>query len=191
MMLATIANHQKELWSIATVLLAFSLNRFFRLRPRLNYSVGHSFNLLVEQPLLDNDGNQVAQRQVARTASITVGNSGLQPAKAVEITFNWKPQILNVWPARKFDESVGAFDRYSMKLDSLAPGEQFSIEIMSINAELPLLTAVRSEDCVGRMIKMEAQRVWPTWVLRLIALDMVLGAVAAVYLLVTLVQLIA
>lgn len=183
--------HEAELWSAVTVLFGFLLNRIFRLKPRLTYSVGHSSNLIVEQPLLDSEGTQISPTQMVRTASITVSNSGLQPDKAVEITFNWKPTVLNVWPARRFEEATGAFGRYSLKLDSLAPGEQFTIEILGINAELPLITSVRSENCVGKLVSMAPQRVWPVWLTNTLIAFMVLGMVTTVYLAVSLIQFIA
>ena len=166
------------------VLFTILLNRLFRLKAGLTYSVGHSFNLIVEQPLLDAEGVQISPTQIVRTASITFGNSGLKPAKNVEIAFNWKP-IFNVWPGRSFEESTNALGRYSMKLDSLAPGERFDIEIMAINAELPLLSAVRSEDCVGKLIITSPQRVWPSWVINTLVALMVLGAGTALYLTIT------
>jgi hypothetical protein len=51
--------------------------------------------------------------------------------------------------------------RWTLKLDSLAPGETFAIEILSINQDLPLLSAMRSDETEGRMITMAPQRQWP------------------------------
>lgn len=181
-----IAAHQTEIWSIVTVILGSLIGRIFRLRPRLFYSVDHSTNILIDQPLLDHDGKQLAPSQLVRTASITVQNTGLNPARGVEVAFNWKPPILNLSPARAFAEVRSAFDRYSLKFDSFAPGESTTIEIMSINAELPMMTAVRSDDCVGQLINMAPQRVWPQWMLRSIALIMLVGAATLVYIVIQL-----
>lgn len=112
-----------EVTSVAVVVLGFALNRMFRMKAKLLYSVRHSSTLLVEEPLLDKDGKKVADRQAVRTASIIVENAGLLPAKAVEITFNWKPPVFNVIPARAFQTEDSAFARFSTKFDSLAPGE--------------------------------------------------------------------
>lgn len=186
-----VAEHQTQLWSLATVLFGTFIGRIFRLRPKLFYSVDHSTNILVDQPLLDNEGKQIAASQLVRTASITVQNTGLHPAKGVEVAFNWKPPIMNLSPARAFTEISSAFHRYSLKFDSFAPGERSTIEIMSINAELPIMTAVRSDDCVGKLIPMAPQRVWPQWFLTLIAMVMILGAATLVYLVIRLGQIIA
>ena len=186
-----IAEHQTQLWSLGTVLFGTLVGRIFRLRPKLFYSVDHSTNILVDQPLVDNEGKQIANSQLVRTASITVQNTGLHPAKGVEVAFNWRPPIMNLSPARAFTEVSSAFHRYSLKFDSFAPGERSTIEIMSINAELPLMTAVRSDDCVGKLIPMAPMRVWPQWYLYSVAFVTMLGAATLVYLALTLVQAIA
>lgn len=130
---------------------------------------------------MDKDGKKIADRQLVRTASIVVSNAGLQPARNVEVAFNWKPPILNVSPARSYSDVPSPFDRYSIKFDSLAPGEQVAIGIMSLNAELPLMTAVRSDDCQGQSINMVAQRVWPNWFLYSGAALYILGIGTVVY----------
>lgn len=183
-----VGQYQTQIWSVVTVLVGALIGRIFRLRPKLFYSVDHSTNILVDQPLVDNQGKQVALSQLVRTASITVQNTGLLPAKGVEVAFNWKPPILNLSPARAFAEMGSAFGRYSLKFDSFAPGERTTIEIMSINAELPVMTAVRSDDCVGKLVSMAPQRVWPKWFLNTVALIMLLGVATLVYLAINLIK---
>ncbi|WP_267396534.1 MULTISPECIES: hypothetical protein [unclassified Sphingomonas] len=182
--------HQAQLWSLGTVVFAAIVARAMRLRPRLRYSVGHSWNMIVDEPLLDPEGQQIAPKQVVRTASITVGNSGLQAAKAVEIAFNWKPPIFNVWPGRNYEELPSSQGRFSLRFGSLAPAEQITIHIMSINQDLPLIAAVRSEDSVGKPVTMAPQRVWPAWVGGVTIVLLLLGAAAAVYLSASLLQVI-
>jgi hypothetical protein len=183
--------YQAQLGSIVTVIIGAFVTRFLRLRPKLFYSVKHSSNIIVEQPLLDPEGKQVSSNQIVRTASIVVENTGLHPAKGVEVAFNWKPQIMNIFPGRAFSEVPSALGRYSLKFDTLAPGEQTTIDIMAINAELPLMSAVRCDECQGKLINMAPQRVWPTWFLRVILAIMILGASTAVYLVIRLIQIIA
>lgn len=183
--LAWLAAYQTQLWSLGLVVFGAIVSRTMRLRPRLQYSVNHSANLLVEEPLIDPEGKKLADRQLVRTASIVVSNAGLQAAKNVEVAFNWKPPILNVQPPRAYTDLPSPFDRHSIKFDSFAPGEQVTISIMSINAELPVMTAVRSDDCQGKPISMQPQRVWPFGVnLALFAL-LIMGLCTTVYLLLT------
>jgi hypothetical protein len=73
-------------------------------------------------------------------------------------------------------------NRWVLKLESLAPGEVFGIEILSINQELPFLTAVRSDEASGRLINMAPQRIWPTWWNRTVAALFILGVGTALYL---------
>lgn len=185
----TLAEYQVQIWSLGTVIFSALVARLLRLRPKLFYSIGHSTNLLVDQPLLDPQGVQISPRQLVRTASITISNGGLQPAKNVEVTFNWRPPILNISPARAFSNIDSPFDRYSVRFDSLAPHEQITLEIMSINAELPLMTSVRSEDCVAKMINMTPQRVWPNWFNISVGILLLLGMTTAIYLVIAIVQL--
>ena len=186
-----LADHQTQFWSLGTVIFGALVTRFFRLKAKLLYSVDHSTNMLVDQPLLDKDGNQISPSQLVKTASITVQNTGLIVAKGVEVTFNWRPSIINISPARAFNEVVSAFNRYSLKFDSFAPSERVTIDIMALNADLPLITAVRSDDCVGNIVTMTPQRVWPHWCKMSVWAIFLLGAVTLVYLVITFVQFLA
>nr|WP_315459223.1 hypothetical protein [uncultured Sphingorhabdus sp.] len=163
------------------------LAQWLRRKPNLQYSVGHSWNHLVDQPLLDADGKVVAEQQLLRTASINVTNAGSESATSLEITFNWKPQNYNVWPARHFQTVINEDRRFTIKLESLAPNEFFRMEIMSTNAELPLLASVRCKECEGKLIPMGPQRIWPTWVIAFLLFLMGSGALALIYAAVSLV----
>ena len=174
-------NNPSEVVAIAAVILGFALQHFFRLKARLNYSVGHSSNILVEEPLFDPEGKKVADRQIVRTASISVTNNGLLPAKAVEITFNWKPPIMNVTPARAFTHHASDFNRYTLRFDSLAPGEWMTIDIMAFNQELPLMTCVRSENSTGKLVNMHLQRTFPWLVNATIVVVMLTGLCTIAY----------
>ncbi len=176
-----LGGYQPYIWSVVLVVVGALVNRAMRLRPLLTYSVHHASNVLVDQPLLGQDGNQIAARQMIRTASIVVGNAGLQSAKNVEVSFNWKPAILNVIPARSYTDLISPFDRYTVKFDSFAPHEQVTIDIISINADLPGLTAVRCDDCQAKEISMAPQRVWPNSLLLILTAMMLLGMATTVF----------
>lgn len=183
------AQHQTEIWSFVSAVALLALQRLFRMKARLHYAVGHSWNMLVDEPLVGADGVKLTDKQIVRTASITVTNSGLLPARNLEVTFNWRPPIYNVWPARIFATEVGEMNRFALRFDSLAPNEAVNVEIMAVNQELPLVTVVRSDDRVAKLISMSPQRVWPRWVLILVAIDMLLGLAAAIYLLASILDL--
>lgn len=186
-----VSPYQVQLWSLATVLFAATVNRITRLRPRIYYSIHHSSSILVNEPRLDGDGNVISPNQIVHMASIVVENGGIATAKSLEIAFAFKPRIMNVSPRRGYSESASPLGSHSIKFDSLAPREQTKIDIMSINEDLPMLTAVRSDECQGKHILMAPQRIWPSWFIRCIGTVMLIGAISSVYLLIRLIQTIA
>ena len=181
-MLQVAQHYSREVAGFLAVLLAFALNRVFRPKAKLIYSVRHAFTFLVDQPLLDPQGNQISASQTIHTASISVSNLGIQPAKNVEVAFNWKPQFINVWPARSFETKDSAQGRHSVVLDSLAPSEVFGMEILSINVALPGITAVRSDESVGTSVAMIPQPIHPRWNVVTVGVLIVLGVAAVGYL---------
>lgn len=174
--------YSKELAAIAAVLLAFGLNRIFRPRAKLIYSIRHAFTFLVERPLLDGDGKQLAPRQVVNTASIFISNVGIEPAKGLEVTFNWEPQFFNTWPARHYQSKPSANGRYTVSFESLAPQEVVGLELLAINAELPAIANIRSEQSVGIQVAMVPQPIHPRWKIMLVTSLMGLGLGAIGYL---------
>lgn len=185
---SAVSPYQVQLWSLVTVIFGALVARAMRLRPKVNFSIHHSSSILVDEPLLDEQKNVISPNQIVKMASIVVVNSGLNPARGLEVAFNWKPRIMNVFPARAFSEIDSAFNRYSIKFDSLAPKEQTTINIMAINADLPAMTAVRCDECEGKEIAMGPQRIWPTWFLRGATAVLLVGLVSSVYLLIRILQ---
>ena len=180
-MLSIIQTYSKELTAIAAVLLTFGLGRFFRMRPRLRYGVRHSFDHLAEHTICDENGSTTPRLSVIRTASINLTNTGLMPAKNVEVTFNWKPQFLNVWPARHFESKNSAHNRFTLSLDSLAPREVFGIEVLSIDADLPAITNVRCDESEGARVVMQPQPIAERWTVIAIIALMTIGLAALGY----------
>lgn len=183
--------YSKELISLAAVLIAFLLNKYFRPRAKIIYGIRNSFTFLVDQPLVDADGQEIRPIQTVTTRSLSVSNTGRETAKNVEITFNWKPHFLNVWPPRHFKTSDSAHGRHSVILDSLSPGEIFGVELLSVNSNLPEITVVRSEECVGNEVIMSPQQVQPAWKISIATYLIFAGIAATFYLIVTIIQLIA
>lgn len=149
----------KELFSLLVPLLAWTLNRYFRGRARLEVAQPHNFTYLVQQPLVDAQGNQVQPTQTAHTTSLIVRNSGRDTATHLELVFNWKPMCLNVWPPRHFEEHNERDSRYVLVFDSLSPGEVMGCEILSVNIPLPTLLTARSDQCVAQFVNMYPQPV--------------------------------
>ena len=149
----------KEIVSLLVPLVTWALNTFFKAKAKLLLASPHNFTFLVEQPLLDAQGNQIAPRQTVHTRSLMVWNGGKEPATKLEWVFNWKPLCINIWPSRHFVEHIEPDNRYVMIFDSLAPNEYMGCELMSINADPPNLITVRSDQCVAQTVSMYPQPV--------------------------------
>ncbi len=178
----------KEIVAVLVPLLTWVLNTFFRAKARLFLANPHTFMFLVQTPLLDPQGNQIAPRQTVHTRSLMVWNAGKETATKVEWVFNWKPLCLNVWPSRHFDEHTEPDNRYIIIFDSLAPNEYVGCELMSINAELPNLVTVRSDQCVAQSINMSPQPVLSNLQRRIRTALKLAGLALVVYLTILLLQ---
>lgn len=180
-MLNSIIDHLKEIISVIVPFSIWALNTHFGRRPALYVSVLHDFTFLVDEPVLDDNGRVLRERQTLHTQSIMIRNGGRESAQHLELVFNYKPNCYNVWPVRAFTEALGQSDRMVLKFESLAPGESFTIEVMSINVEVPGLLTVRSDECQGKKVNMLPQIVQPIWKIRAAVGLMVVGLAATIY----------
>lgn len=178
----------KEIVSLFVPVIAWMLNTFFKAKAKLLLASPHTFTFLVQQPLLDPQGNQIAPAQTVHTRSLMVSNAGKETATKVELVFNWKPLCINVWPPRRFDEHTELDKRYVIIFDSLAPYEYVGCELLSVNTDLPNLMTVRSDQCVAQTINMYPQPVMPNWQRRLGVALLLAGLGVAVYALIVLLQ---
>jgi hypothetical protein len=183
-----IQTYGKEIIAIVIPLVTWLLNTFFKAKAKLLLASPHTFTFLVQQPLVDAQGNQVAPTQTVHTRSLMVRNAGKETATNVEWVFNWKPMCINVWPSRHFEEHIESDNRYVMIFSSLAPQEHLGCEIFSINSELPNLITVRSDQCVAQTINMYPQPIVPLWKRRIAALLLLSGLALAVYVVIVLLQ---
>lgn len=151
--------YAKELVALLVPLLTWGLNRVFRARAKLQLGNPHGFTFLIQKPLVDQDGKIIAPTQMVQTSSFILKNAGSEPAKSIELVFNWKPECINVWPSRQMTEQVQADGRYVLLLPNLAPGEVMGFELLSVNRDLPKLVIARSEQCVAHPIPMQPQPV--------------------------------
>ena len=178
----------KEIVALLVPVVTWVLNSFFKGKARIQVASPHQFTFLVQQPLIDPQGNQVSPTQTVQTNSFIIRNSGREPATKVEVVFNWKPMCLNLWPVRHYEEHVEPDRRYVLIFDSLAPGETQGIEVLSVNADLPALVTVRSTECIAHNIPMYPQPVVSNSIRLAATFLIALGMAAAVYLTILLVQ---
>jgi hypothetical protein len=183
-----IETYGKEIVSLAVPLVTWVLNTFFRARARLVFASPHGFTFLVQQPLMNPQGVQVAPSQSVQTRSHVIINVGKETATKVEWVFNWKPLCVNVWPLRHFVEHVEPDGRYVMVFESLAPQEHVRVEIFSINADCPQLMTLRSDQCVAHGIEMYPQPAVANWKRKAYSVLQFVGLGFIVYSLIVLIQ---
>lgn len=178
----------KEIVALLVPFITFTLTTLFKTKVRLLLSIPHSFTFLVQQPLLDAQGNIIQPTQSVKTTSVVLQNAGRETATKVELVFNWKPPCVNIWPSRHFTEHIEPDSRYVMIFDSLAPNETIGCELLAVNAELPNLLIARSDQCVSQPIEMYPQPVVKPWQRRIAILLTLAGMALVVYLGVQLLQ---
>jgi hypothetical protein len=184
-----LANYGKEIVSLLVPFVTWWLNTGAKPKAKLHWTSPHAFTFLVQEPLQDAQGVVVRPTQTVCTASVRVINSGREAAHRVELVFNFRPQYLNLWPVRSYEERTDADRRHMMIFENLAPKEELGIEIMSVNQDLPALLQVRSAECVARQVQLMWFAKVAQWRIQVARLLMFIGLAAAVYWLITLVQL--
>lgn len=180
--------YAKEIVSVAVPILSAIIGRLSRSRVRLTYSTPHGFTFLVQEPLRNAAGEVIKATQTVQTRSIWFRNSGRAIAHHVELVFNWKPLCINNWPARHVEERIEADGRYVLILESLAPSEDFGCELLAVNKDLPQIITVRCDEGTGRLIRMHPQPSVARWRVWLILALAFIGFVAAIYLLLVILQ---
>lgn len=178
----------KEVFALAVPIFAWALNYFFRAKAKLNLSFPHAFTFLVQEPLRDVNGNEVAPSQTVNTRSLVISNAGRIAATRVELVFNWQPVCLNIWPPRHYEQHTEPDNRYTIIFESVAPGEQFACELLAVNAELPGLLTARSEQCVAEEVYMYPQPHIAPWQRRVGAVLLFSGAALLLYFLMLMLQ---
>lgn len=178
----------KEIVALLVPFITFSLTSLLRAKAKLLLSIPHGFTYLIQQPLLDGQGNVVNPTQTVKTYSAVLQNAGRDTATNVELVFNWKPMCINIWPSRHFTEHIETDNRYVMIFDSLAPRETIGCELLAVNAELPDLVTARSDQCISQRIEMYPQPVVKAWQRRTATLLMLAGMALVVYLAILLLQ---
>lgn len=174
--------YAKEIFAFFVPLFTWILNNHFKAKAKLNVASPHGFMFLVQEPIKGADGAIISPSQTVRTMSHIVTNPGQDTATKVELVFNWKPPCINIWPSRHFTEHVETDNRYIMIFDSLAPREQITCELLSVNNELPALINVRSDQCTATNIALFPQPVVAPWKQRIAATLMFLGLSLSIYL---------
>ena len=113
--------------------------------------------------------------------SFFIRNDGKDPITGIEVVWNWKPHAINIWPPRPFEPFTDKDGRFSITLKSLSPGEDLLIELIAFGGKLPDMMSCRCDQSVARHVELNfSERLprWKEWRVRALTL---IGAVAAVY----------
>jgi hypothetical protein len=177
--------------AITVPFIAWLLNNRTSSKVKLDWSVRHSFTFILQEPSFDDNNQKISDTKTVNTASISLVNSGRAVATKVEVVFNWKPQHINIWPIRHYEEKISNNGRVSICLENLAPKEVFGFEILSVNSKLPEIVNVRSEQVSGKYVTLAPQVVLANWKVRMIFTLFLIGIGTVVYMLAVFIQLIA
>jgi hypothetical protein len=184
----SIADYGKEIVALAVPVINWIFNIKFRPRVNLIWSSPHSFSFLVDEPIKDNSGMVIQERQNLSTQQIKIVNAGRETAHKVEVIFNFKPLCLNLWPIRSYDEKMNSDRRYMLIFDNLSPGEEIGFEMMCVNGPLPDIFQVRCAECVAKNVHLSWYVSMPQWKARMFQGFIFLGMGVSVYLVVALIQ---
>jgi len=180
--------YAKEIVSAVVPILLWLLTRLTQSKVKLRYASPHDFTFLVDEPVHDKDNKVVSQKQTVHTITHLVMNVGTKTATNVEVVFNVKPRYINLWPIRHFEPHLEQDDRYVMVFSSMAPREQISLHVFTLQGQSPGLLNVRSDQAIGEKIGMRMYPFVARWRVILIQALALLGLGASVYLLLELLQ---
>lgn len=183
------SQYGKEITSILVPLITFFLNNFFKGTAKVSVGELHQFSFLIEEPILNENGEVLNPKQVINTRAYIILNEGREAAKNFELIFNFKSNMhLNIWPVRPYSEGYDPNGRYVLTFRYVAPKESFRCEVLSVNSELPELLISRSEQGVSRSIVLYPQKVMNKYFIKFIQCCIFLGMASFVYIFIVLLQ---
>jgi hypothetical protein len=180
--------YSREIVSLLVPFVGALIANIFRARAKLIWSEHNSRVMLSEEFIHVEVGPPQRRQLIIRTSSLFIQNLGRDAATDVEIVLNWKPQHLNIWPQRHYEQKENPEGRLIIQLANFAPKEFLGIDVLTVNSDMPALIQVRSAQGVATQIKTIQQPIHPKWKIGLVLYLMFMGAVATVYAVITLLQ---
>ncbi|MDZ5648538.1 hypothetical protein [Nitrospirillum sp. BR 11828] len=108
------------------------------------------------------------------TKTLFIRNSGRAQAENVEIIFGSEPEHFQIWPSIIYKTNKNPEGHFAIQIESLAPGEHFSIEMLSIH-ELPLILRARSKAGDGENVNFIPMESIKKWKIQIVVLLIWLG----------------
>ncbi len=114
------------------------------------------------------------------TNSVSVQNIGRKRATNVEVVHAAALDHFKLFPSRDYTEHATSAGEHIISINSLGPGEWFTIELLSYRT-IPNLLYVRSDDGPAQSENVVLMRPWPTWRRALYGLLCLTGAGYCIY----------
>lgn len=140
-------DHSKEIASLLAPVLTATFGWLSKGRARLLCAQRHGFTFYIP-PEADSSGQQ-RDAITVHTISYFIRNDGKIPLNGVEVVWQWKPDGMHLWPPRPFSQEQTHDGRHVVGIKSLAPGEDFLVEVIGFGSALPQMQSCRSEQAVA------------------------------------------
>ena len=114
------------------------------------------------------------------TQTYTIQNLGSDNAKIIDIVHRRRPDFFRLQPQLDYVEKTATGSEHIISINTLAPKEFFSLEILSYR-NLPEFLYVRSNDGYAKPITFSLQRVLPKWAQYLLRLILGMGFATILY----------
>jgi len=167
------------------------LSQFLKPKVKIQYWLAHSFMYTIPNnqnnpapnpvPALPAPaGNVIAPPAppanfLLLTQSVTIQNFGRESAPWVEIVHSRRPDFFQLYPTLNYTESTSATGEHTLRVQSLAPKEFFTIQFLCYT-HAPQLAFIRSNAGHASPMPWLTVRKYPSWVYVLMWLAMILGA---------------
>ncbi len=179
-MLQFVQNYAPQLVAAGLTLILGVIQWLFKPIVKLQWGLSHGF-IHSLHPINREQEPPLPAISVHTTSYIMI-NQGKKTAHNVVSTFNYQPASIEIWPQRDFETSVNPNGKYIIKFDTLAPKEQFSINLITIDRHAPDLLNVRCDEACGQQINIWPVRQWPQAFLYFLTMLLAFGVFATIYL---------
>jgi len=184
--------------SLAVGIIGTYLSQFLRPKVKIRYWQSHNFtytippsnpNALTISGPVAAAGNAPAPPPPAPpalpnflllTQSLTIQNFGREKAAWIEIVHAVKPDFFQLYPALNFAEQTSPTGEHTLRVQSLAPKEYFTVQFLCYTSP-PNLSFIRSEAGHASPMPWMTVRKYPKWVYTTITAMTVIGASFCVY----------
>ena len=173
------------------------LSQFLKAKVKIRYWLAHSFmytipnNQLNPAPnpapaLLPAPAGNVAALPAAPanflllTQAVTIQNFGRESAAWVEIVHRRRPDFFQLYPTLNYTENATATGEHTLRVQSLAPKEFFTIQFLCYS-HAPELAFIRSNAGHASPMPWLTVRKYPNWVYVPMWLALIIGAGFSVY----------